>query len=262
MILNVQNLSHSFEKFLALNDINFKIEENSIISILGPSGCGKTSLLRLISGLERIQKGSIHLHDKLVADKKFQTSPEERPVSYVFQDFALFPHMTVIENIRFATKSHKTKTQFLNQIISLTKVDNFLNQYPHSLSGGEQQRVALARSIASQPKLLLLDEPFSDLNASLKKEIIDDTLHLVKSLDSSAIIVTHNANGTAAGYDVRTETVLEDMVDAGIVDPVKVTRIALEKAASVASTMITTECVMTSIKEDNPMPVQPQMPMM
>ncbi len=193
MILNVQNLSHSFEKFLALNDINFKIEENSIISILGPSGCGKTSLLRLISGLERIQKGSIHLHDKLVADKKFQTSPEERPVSYVFQDFALFPHMTVIENIRFATKSHKTKTQFLNQIISLTKVDNFLNQYPHSLSGGEQQRVALARSIASQPKLLLLDEPFSDLNASLKKEIIDDTLHLVKSLDSSAIIVTHNA---------------------------------------------------------------------
>lgn len=193
MILEVQKLSHSFDKNLALDNVNFKIKNNSIISILGPSGCGKTSLLRLISGLEEVQNGTIHLHDKLVANKKLQTPPEERSISYVFQDFALFPHMTVLENISFAASSNKNKNQLIEQVISLAKIKNFLNQYPHSLSGGEQQRVALARSIAVQPKLLLLDEPFSDLNASLKKEIIDDTLHLIKSIDSSAIIVTHNA---------------------------------------------------------------------
>jgi iron(III) transport system ATP-binding protein len=193
MILNVQNLTHYFDNTKALDDISFKIEENSIISILGPSGCGKTTLIRLISGLEEIQNGKIYLHDNLVSYKKINLPPEERSISYVFQDFALFPHMTVLENISFAANSQKNKKLLTDQVISLAKIKNFLNKYPHQLSGGEQQRVALARSIAVQPKLLLLDEPFSDLNTSLKKEIIDDTLHLIKSLESSAIIVTHNA---------------------------------------------------------------------
>ncbi len=193
MIIDVKNLTHYFEKTKALSDINFNIEDNSIISILGPSGCGKTSLIRLISGLEDVQQGEIHLHNILVANNRFNTAPEERSISYVFQDFALFPHMSVIENISFAAGNHKNKKQFLDQVISLAKIEKFLHQFPHSLSGGEQQRVALARSIAVQPKLLLLDEPFSDLNTSLKKGIIDDTLHLIKSLDSSAIVVTHNA---------------------------------------------------------------------
>ncbi len=193
MILDVQNLTHCFDNIKALDNINFKLEENSIISILGPSGCGKTTLIRLISGLEEIQEGKIYLHDNLVSHKTINLPPEERSISYVFQDFALFPHMSVLENIRFAASSQKNKKQLTEQVISLAKIDNFLNKYPHQLSGGEQQRVALARSIAVQPKLLLLDEPFSDLNTSLKKEIIDDTLHLIKSLESSAIIVTHNA---------------------------------------------------------------------
>ena len=193
MILDVKNLHHSYGDIEALNNLNFSINNNSIISVLGPSGCGKTTLIRVIAGLEEIQKGEIFLDKNLVANNQFNTPPEKRPISYVFQDFALFPHMTVLENISFAAGSQQNKKQLINQVIKLAKVEDFLKKYPHSLSGGEQQRVALARSIAVQPKLLLLDEPFSDLDSNLKREIIDDTLHLINSLESSAILVTHNA---------------------------------------------------------------------
>ena len=193
MILDIKDLHHNYGDVQALNKLNFSIKKNSIVSILGPSGCGKTTLIRVIAGLEEIQKGEIYIEEDLVANTKFNLPPENRPISYVFQDFALFPHMSVLENISFAAGSHKNKKQLLDQVIQLAKVEGFLDKYPHSLSGGEQQRVALARSIAVQPKLLLLDEPFSDLDLNLKTEIIDDTLHLINSLESSAIVVTHNA---------------------------------------------------------------------
>tara|TARA_B100000965_G_scaffold199934_1_gene166939 strand:+ start:435 stop:1481 length:1047 start_codon:yes stop_codon:yes gene_type:complete len=193
MILDVKNLHHSYGDLEALINLNFSINDNSIVSILGPSGCGKTTLIRVIAGLEDIQKGEIFLEKKLVANNKFNTPPESRPISYVFQDFALFPHMNVLENISFAAGSKVNKKELIEQVVKLSKVEKFLSKYPHSLSGGEQQRVALARSIAVQPKLLLLDEPFSDLDSNLKREIVDDTLHLINSLESSAIIVTHNA---------------------------------------------------------------------
>ena len=193
MILDVKQLSHFFGEKEALTNLNFSIDHNSIVSVLGPSGCGKTTLIRLIAGLEQIQNGEIFLEKSLVANKNLNVPPEKRSISYVFQDFALFPHMTVLENISFAAGSKSNKKQLIDQVINLSKVENFLDKYPHSLSGGEQQRVALARSIAVQPKLLLLDEPFSDLDINLKREIIDDTLHLINSLESSAIVVTHNA---------------------------------------------------------------------
>ena len=193
MILDVINLHHSYGEVEALNNLNFSIKDSSIVSVLGPSGCGKTTLIRVIAGLESVQKGEIFLEDNIVANNSLNTPPEKRPISYVFQDFALFPHMTVLENISFAAGSGKNKKQLIEQVIQLAKVENFLQKYPHALSGGEQQRVALARSIAVQPKLLLLDEPFSDLDINLKREIIDDTLHLINSLESSALVVTHNA---------------------------------------------------------------------
>lgn len=193
MILDIKDLSHNYGELRALNKLNFSIKKNSIVSILGPSGCGKTTLIRVIAGLEEIQQGEIYLEDSLVANRKFNLPPENRPISYVFQDFALFPHMSVLENISFAASPHENKKQLIDQVIQLAKVNGFLHKYPHALSGGEQQRVALARSIAVQPKLLLLDEPFSDLDLNLKTEIIDDTLHLINSLESSAIVVTHNA---------------------------------------------------------------------
>ena len=193
MILDIKDLYHSYGEINAIKGLNFSIKQNSIISILGPSGCGKTTLIRLIAGLEEVQRGEISFDKEIVANVKFNTPPEERSISYVFQDFALFPHMTVKENISFAASSKKNKKQLIDQVIQLSKVEKFLNKYPHAISGGEQQRDALARSIAVQPRLLLLDEPFSDLDTNLKREIIDDTLHLINSLDSSAIVVTHNA---------------------------------------------------------------------
>ena len=175
MILDVKNLHHSYGEVEALNNLNFSIKDSSIVSVLGPSGWvnyfnKSNSRLRVSS------KGEIFLEDNIVANNTLNTPPEKRPISYVFQDFALFPHMTVLENISFAAGSRKNKKQLIEQVIQLAKVENFLQKYPHALSGGEQQRVALARSIAVQPKLLLLDEPFSDLDINLKREIIDDTL--------------------------------------------------------------------------------------
>ena len=145
MILDVRDLHHSFGEINAINKLSFSIEHNSIVSILGPSGCGKTTLIRLIAGLEEIQKGQISFEGKLVANEKFNTPPEQRSISYVFQDFALFPHMNVKENISFAASSKVNKKQLIEQVIQLAKVENFLDKYPHALSGGEQQRVALAR---------------------------------------------------------------------------------------------------------------------
>ena len=116
MILNVKNLHHSYGDIEALNNLKFSIDNNSIVSVLGPSGCGKTTLIRVIAGLEEIQKGEIFLDNNLVANTKFNTPPEKRPISYVFQDFALFPHMTVLENISFAAGSQHNKKQLINQL--------------------------------------------------------------------------------------------------------------------------------------------------
>ena len=155
MILDVKNLHHSYGEIEALNNLSFSIKNSSIVSVLGPSGCGKTTLIRVIAGLESVQKGEIFIEDTIVANNQLNTPPEKRPISYVFQDFALFPHMTVLENISFAAGSRKNKKQLIDQVIQLAKEDNFLQKYHHSVSGGEQQRVALARSFAVQPKLLL-----------------------------------------------------------------------------------------------------------
>ena len=143
MILDIKNLHHSYGELEALNNLNFSIKDNSIVSVLGPSGCGKTTLIRVIAGLESLQKGEILLDGKIVANKNLNSPPEKRPISYVFQDFALFPHMTVLENISFAASSKSNKKQLIDQVINLAKVDNFLDKYPHSLSGGEQQRVEI-----------------------------------------------------------------------------------------------------------------------
>lgn len=190
--LKINNLDYKIKNSDILKNISIETEEDKITCILGPSGSGKTTLLKLIAGLENIQKGEIYIKNKLVSSPSKHIKTEERDIGFLFQDFALFPHLTVQENLKFAIKNNTNSNTEINEIMKLIKLPNSLQKYPHELSGGEQQRVALARSIISKPQLLLLDEPFSNLDLSLKEEIRDDTLHLLQKFNTSVIIVTHD----------------------------------------------------------------------
>ena len=190
--VKIKELNHSINKQKILNDINLDLEKDKIACILGPSGCGKTTLLKLIAGLEKVQSGEIFLNEGVVSSSSHHLETEKRKIGFLFQDYALFPHLNVKENLNFAMKNHNDLNNDIEEIIEIIKLPNSLHKYPHELSGGEQQRVALARSIISQPDLLLLDEPFSSLDLNLKEEIRDDTLHLLQKSNISVLIVTHD----------------------------------------------------------------------
>ena len=189
--VEITNLSHTIGNKEILRNINFTLSKDSISCILGPSGSGKTSLLKLIAGLERVQNGSIKINSKEVSSKSKHLPTEKRNIGFLFQDYALFPHLTVKQNLEYPV-NYKTSPHTIDDIIKLIKLPNSLNKYPHELSGGEQQRVALARSIISNPDILLLDEPFSSLDLNLREDVRDDTLHLLQKSNVSVIIVTHD----------------------------------------------------------------------
>ena len=189
--VKIEGLSHSIKEKNILKNIHLELEKDKIACLLGPSGSGKTTLLKLIAGLEKVQKGKIFFDDKLVSSEKTHLKTEQRQIGFLFQDYALFPHLTVKENLNFPLNS-KNSNYSLDDIINLIKLPNSLDKYPHQLSGGEQQRVALARSIIAQPDLLLLDEPFSSLDLNLKEEVRDETLHLLQKSNISVFIVTHD----------------------------------------------------------------------
>ena len=191
LALDIKNLSYKIKDRNILKNISFSLDLEKIACVLGPSGCGKTTLLKLIAGLEKTQQGEIYMNDKLISSSNIHLDPGKRNIGFLFQDYALFPHLTVEENLKFATRKNNYNQQ-INEITKLIKLSNAEKKYPHELSGGEQQRVALARSIIAQPDLLLLDEPFSSLDLSLKEEIRDDTLHLLQKFDVSVIVVTHD----------------------------------------------------------------------
>ena len=191
-VVNIKNLSHTINKYNVLKNINLELEKDKIACILGPSGCGKTTLLKLIAGLDKVKSGEIILNNVVVSSQSKHLATEKRKIGFLFQDYALFPHLTVRDNLNFALKNSKKITHDIDEIIEIIKLPNSLNKYPHELSGGEQQRVALARSIISQPDFLLLDEPFSSLDLNLKEEIRDDTLHLLQKSNVTVLIVTHD----------------------------------------------------------------------
>ncbi len=192
LAVKINNLSHSINNQKVLQNINLELEKDKIACILGPSGCGKTTLLKLIAGLEKVTTGDIMINDEIVSSNTIHLKTEKRKIGFLFQDYALFPHLTVKENLNFAISNGKKEKHDIEEIIEIIKLPNSLHKYPHELSGGEQQRVALARSIIAQPDLLLLDEPFSSLDLSLKEEVRDDTLHLLQKSNISALIVTHD----------------------------------------------------------------------
>jgi len=195
LILEIKDLYHSYsEHALSIENINLEIGSGDRVSILGPSGCGKSTLLRLIAGLEKPDQGEIKINDIKVSDNKNLIPPEKRNIGLVVQEKALFPHLSVFENICFGIKKNKDKGLIASELLNLLKIDNLKNKYPHEISGGEQQRVALARSLAPKPSFLMLDEPFSALDEDLKETLYKDISQVFSDMSSAILLVTHDRN--------------------------------------------------------------------
>jgi iron(III) transport system ATP-binding protein len=179
---------------LTLDQISFSLQPGDILSILGPSGCGKTTLLRAIAGFERPQSGKIIIDGRVVNDERIFMPPEQRQVGVVFQDYALFPHLTVFQNAIFGLKSWTPleAQKRVTEVLDLVKLNDFSSRYPHELSGGQQQRVALARALATRPKILLLDEPLSNLDVQVRGHLRSEIREILKLAGMSAIFVTHD----------------------------------------------------------------------
>lgn len=194
-MLSVRNLAISFDENHVLEDFNLDLESGDIFALLGESGSGKSCALRFIAGLDNAIDGAVSLDgNDLTIDGEHNVRPELREIGMVFQDYALFPHMTVFDNIGFGinqlTKDEKIqRVSFLLELIGLTGIEK---KYPHQLSGGEQQRVSLARSLATSPKLLLLDEPFSSLDKSNRDQLVKEVREILKKANVTSILVTHD----------------------------------------------------------------------
>lgn len=195
MLLDVRNIEKSFEKGVpVVKGVSFSVNENEIFALLGPSGCGKTTTLRLISGFERLDKGEVKLDGKVLSAGNIQIAPQKRGIGFVFQDYALFPHMSALDNVAFGlTDLPKYKRRvFAEEVLCRTGMGDYKHRNPAELSGGQQQRVALARAIAPEPKLVLLDEPFSNLDAMLRDTTRKEVRSILKKAGMSAILVTHD----------------------------------------------------------------------
>ena len=193
LLLEINNLNHGYNEHLStLDDINLTISLGERVSILGPSGCGKSTLLRLIAGLEKPRSGCIKLNGSEVSSADYLLPPEERKVGLVIQEKALFPHLSVYENICFGVRKSNDKNIIAGDLMTLLKIDTLKNKYPHEISGGEQQRVALARSMAPNPGLLMLDEPFSALDKDLKENLYEETSRIFLERNITILLVTHD----------------------------------------------------------------------
>ena len=196
MYIEIKNLSFKYDNSAqnVLDQFSLDIKQGEIVAILGQSGCGKSTLLRLISGLEAPHQGSIMINGKIVVDDDVFIQPENRGVGMLFQDYALFPHMSVIQNIGFGLhKLHKKdRKKRVLEVLDLVNLKGYENRYPYELSGGQQQRVALARAIAPKPAILSMDEPFSNLDADLRSKIRLELKDILKKEGITCIFVTHD----------------------------------------------------------------------
>lgn len=193
--LAVAELSHRFGGRRVVDRVDLAIAPGEVHCLVGPSGCGKTTSLRLIAGLEELQEGRILLNGRLLAAPGRSLPPERRKVGLMFQDFALFPHLNVMENVAFGLTGldRRRRTARARELLAAVNMEPYATAYPHTLSGGEQQRVALARALAPEPELMLLDEAFSALDTSLRAQVREETLALLRTACTPTLLVTHDA---------------------------------------------------------------------
>ncbi len=205
-MLSLQNLSRQFpgNDTPAVRDVTLEVPRGEILALVGESGSGKTTLLRLVAGLETPDTGEVIIDGKPVADAagKIWTPPEKRRVGLVFQDGALFPHLTVARNCEYGLSSRefsgKQREEIVTRMLTMTGLDGYRDRFPHQLSGGERQRLAVARALAPSPKLVLLDEPFSNLDPALRRSIREDILAILRKADTTAVMVTHDTDDALA----------------------------------------------------------------
>ncbi len=193
-LLNIINLSVELQHKSILTDVGLSLTAGDILGLVGPSGCGKTTLLNTIAGFVEQSAGTIELVGSVEISPTKMVSPDKRNIGMIFQDYALFPHLNVSDNIAFGIEKlpSNERDKRVDNLLNLLKLEEFSERYPHQLSGGQQQRVAIARALAPRPKLLLLDEPFSNIDARLRNELMLELRSLLKELNMSAIFVTHN----------------------------------------------------------------------
>ncbi len=203
-MLALQSVSVNYAKTRAVNHLSVSLEAGQIGCLLGPSGCGKTTVLRAIAGFEPISSGSLKIRSNIVSEKNFTVSPEKRKIAVVFQDFALFPHLTVSENVAFGLHvlDKEQVSARVAEMLSLVELETSGAKYPHQLSGGQQQRVALARAMAPKPELILMDEPFANLDAELREGLAKHIRRIIKHEGITALMVTHDQHEAFAIADV------------------------------------------------------------
>ncbi len=198
MYLTLENIAFSYPKSekATLKNFNLAIGKGDSIGLVGASGCGKSTLLRLIAGLETLAEGRITLDGQLLSSPKVSVLPEHRHIGMVFQNHCLFPHMTVRNNIAYGIRQRLHKKERVNEMLALIEMQSHADRYPYQLSGGQQQRVALARSLAPKPKIILMDEPFSNLDAALKQSVRHEVREILQAENMTSIIVTHDLQDT------------------------------------------------------------------
>ncbi|MDJ0824855.1 MAG: ABC transporter ATP-binding protein [Rhodobacter sp.] len=190
--LDVRHLTRRFAGRAVVDDVSLRVMAGQVTCLLGPSGCGKSTALRCISGVDRQDSGAVLVDGQSVCDTSVNVPPEARSIGLMFQDFALFPHLTVAENVGFGlTGPRAAKRERVTELLDRVDLGRFIDDYPHELSGGEQQRVALARAIAPRPRVMLMDEPFSGLDNRLRDGIRDETLEILKQEGAAVLLVTH-----------------------------------------------------------------------
>ncbi|GAA3922329.1 ABC transporter ATP-binding protein [Litoribacillus peritrichatus] len=192
-VLSISNLHCKYGNTEVVKSASFSLHSGEIGCLLGPSGCGKTTILRTIAGFQEIDQGDIKVDGQIIASNNKLLPPEKRNVGMVFQDYALFPHLSVLENVMFGLKNKSVESeQRALDMLATVKLEALANRYPHELSGGQQQRIALARALAPKPKLILLDEPFSNLDTELRRTLSLEVRDILKEQNTSAILVTHD----------------------------------------------------------------------